>query len=469
MKSLKENPMVTEMARKYKMDAKDVRNAILEKYRRAALNADAGTEEQMAFEPKHDEAVNKFDKEFYPFWEDYEGRPHMETSFVKDPAFGEITGRALLGTWQEREEQEHKLRSGEVGGTQFYKKPTYYTKKEFYPKDHPDKTLAEQLKSTERIRFENLRGLEDPLPEGGFFKGGRVPFVKGGMGRREFLTWLGSLVGGIAGIKSGLIKFGVGKGKGTVAVKVGDTIIKNTKGMPDWFIPLVNRITKEGDNVTKKLGTVEREIVHTKKIGKGEEVTVYQNMDTGNVRVEYGPHIFNKEGKVIRPSNDNQVVHLEYKAGEVIEEGAMKGKKTDPEFSAAEAKPRVTNWEGDIEWEHMDIDKNVGDLLTDTSKLKTFAKKKLTHKDKVIAKKKQKYKTKLEKDPSEQLEYIEKKEGATIDDLLDEGKRVGEFDPKGYDPTGEVKGMNLPDKKIKKASGGSVDYDTYLPDIEDID
>ena len=74
----------------------------------------------------------------------------------------------------------------------------------------------------------------------------------------------------------------------------------------------------------------------------------------------------------------------------------------------------------------------------------------------------------MEKDPSEQLEYIEKKEGATIDDLLDEGKAVGEFDSKGYDTHNLWKGMNLPTKKIKKASGGSVDYDNYLPDIEDI-
>ena len=72
----------------------------------------------------------------------------------------------------------------------------------------------------------------------------------------------------------------------------------------------------------------------------------------------------------------------------------------------------------------------------------------------------------MEKDPSEQLEYIEKKGGATIDDLLDEGARVGEFETK----SGSYgKGINLPDKKIKKASGGSVDYDNYLPDIEDID
>ena len=73
MKSLKENPLVTEMARKYKMDAKDVRNAILEKYRRAVLNTEGGLEEQMAFEPKHDEVVETFDKKFYPFWDpDYQ-------------------------------------------------------------------------------------------------------------------------------------------------------------------------------------------------------------------------------------------------------------------------------------------------------------------------------------------------------------------------------------------------------------
>ena len=78
----------------------------------------------------------------------------------------------------------------------------------------------------------------------------------------------------------------------------------------------------------------------------------------------------------------------------------------------------------------MDIDKNVGDLLTDTSKLKTFAKKKLTHKDKVVAKKKQKYQKKLQEDTMEQVDYIEQKHGP------------------GPDPS---------------------DYDDYLPDIEDIE
>jgi hypothetical protein len=307
--------------------------------------------------------------------------------------------------------------------------------------------------------------------------GGRVPFGKGKLavtavdkGRRAFMKWLAGLTGAGIAAGTGLIKFGAIVGKGKTVIKAGDTIIQGTPGMPSWYIPLVNRIVKEGDNVTKKLSTIEREIVHTKKISKTDEVTVYNNLDTGNVRIEYGPHQFDKKGNVIRATNDVEVVHLEYRAPEIVESGKHAGKKTKPEFSATEAKPRVTNWEGDIEWEHMDIDKNVDDLLTDTSKLKQFGtKKKLTHKDKVIAKKKQTYQKKLEKDPSEQLEYIEKKEGATIDDLLDEGKAVGEFDPKGYDTHNTWKGMNLPTKKIKKASGGLASYDNYLPDIEDID
>ena len=42
MKSLKDNPFVSEMAKRYNMSAEDVRNAVLEKYRRAVLNAEGG-------------------------------------------------------------------------------------------------------------------------------------------------------------------------------------------------------------------------------------------------------------------------------------------------------------------------------------------------------------------------------------------------------------------------------------------
>jgi hypothetical protein len=299
-------------------------------------------------------------------------------------------------------------------------------------------------------------------------EGGRIGFGLGGIdkGRRAFMKWLSGMTGAAVATGTGLLKWGKLTGKGTTAIKAGDHIIQGTSGMPDWFVPLVNRVVKEGDDVSKKLATVEREIVHTKSISKTEDITVYQNLDTGNVRVEYGSPEFDKTGKVIRASNDPDVVHLEYKASEVVESGKYKGKKTKPEFSAAESEPEVVSWEGDIEKSGEHIVGKVDDLVTDTSKLKEYGTgKKLNIKDRLKAEQKKKYQKKLQSDTMEQIDYIEKKEGATIDDLLDEGKREGVFDPKGYDTQHDWKGMNLPkehDKKVtkkllettKKASGG---------------
>jgi hypothetical protein len=302
-------------------------------------------------------------------------------------------------------------------------------------------------------------------------EGGRIGFGLGGIdkGRRAFMKWLAGMTGAAVATGTGLLKWGKLTGKGTTAVKAGDHIIQGTSGMPDWFVPLVNRVVKEGDDVSKKLATVEREIVHTKSISKTEDVTVYQNLDTGNVRVEYGSPEFDKTGKVIRASNDPDVVHLEYKAPEevVTKKGSV---KTKSEFSAMESEPEVVNWDGDIEKSGEHIVGKVDDLVTDTSKLKEYGTgKKLNIKDRLKAEQKKKYQKKLQKDPLEQIDYIEGKGGASIDDILDEGKRVGDFDPKGYDTHNLWKGQNLPKKKTKKASGGSVDYDNYLPDIDDID
>ncbi len=117
--------------------------------------------------------------------------------------------------------------------------------------------------------------------------------------------------------------------------------------------------------------------------------------------------------------------------------------------------------EGDIEFSGENVVNRVEDLVTDTSELQKYATgKKLTIKELSESMKKQKYKNKLETDVMEQVDYIENKGGgyASMEDILDEGKRVGDFDPKGYDRYNEWKGQNLPDKKIKKASGGRVPF-----------
>ena len=212
--------------------------------------------------------------------------------------------------------------------------------------------------------------------------------------------------------------------------------------MPAWFKPLVNKVIKEGDDVTKKFATKEREIVHTKKIDDVDEVTVYQDLDTGNVTVEYGYHLTDDTGKVIRASNDPEVIHLSYKAAEEIptKKGSIKIKD---EFSAVEAEPEITNWDGDIDMTGVNEVTKVDDLITDTSKLQKYATgEKLTIKELSESMKKQKYKDKLETDSTEAINYIEKKHGP----FPDPGDYAG-----GKDETIEAF-----DKYYGKASGGRV-------------
>jgi hypothetical protein len=199
------------------------------------------------------------------------------------------------------------------------------------------------------------------------------------------------------------------------------------------------------------LATKEREIVHTKKLDEFDEVTVTQDLDTGNVRVEY-------QGST---NMGEAPIQLDYKAGEVVEDASRKaGKeiKTKSEFSAVESEPEIVNWDGDIEWTGENVVGKVDDLLTDTTKLETYATGKNPNIKKLLkSEQKQKYVNKLHDDTMEQVEYIENKGGEymPVEDILDEGARVGDFDPKGYRNL-DTKGMNLPERKIKKASGGRV-------------
>ncbi len=251
-------------------------------------------------------------------------------------------------------------------------------------------------------------------------KGGRVPFKLGGIdkGRRAFMKWLAGLTGAGIAAGTGLLKWGKVAGKGKTAVQVGDTIVQSTPGMPDWFIPLINRIVKEGDDVTAKLATKEREIVYTKKI-EGEEVTVYQNLDTGNVRVDYNSPYNMGEG--IGP------VSLEYKAPQVIDEGKHAGTKTNPEFEAYEPEPvGYVHGPDDyaIEWDGTNIVGRAEDLVSDTSKLKQFATKKKPTMGEIVTRKKK----------IDEVDAIHKNESDYIATKQGEG-----------------------------------DWDDYLPDIDDMD
>ena len=192
------------------------------------------------------------------------------------------------------------------------------------------------------LGLEGLNQLYHLLNMGGLYsEGGRAGFAAGGMGRRAFLKLMAALGATGVAAKSGLVSL-LGKGKGKqIAKELTEVPIKQTSDMPAWFKPLVNRVIKEGEDVTKQNAFKERMVVHKTKLPDSKtDVYVNQDLDSGDVWVDIGmeKHGF-ADGKFGQP------VRLEYKASEVIEPtintktGKVydKGGKTKEEFWVEEA------------------------------------------------------------------------------------------------------------------------------------
>ena len=142
-------------------------------------------------------------------------------------------------------------------------------------------------KGLSKQRFKNMRKPDDEFPDtrdnplNPFDKdldpekkadGGRIGFK---MGRRAFLKALGAGIGGAAALKSGIVSLG-GKTAGKEAVK---QVVKtpSVAGKPEWFDSLVNKVIREGDDVSKNFATKEREIVHKLDIDNLDDVKVTQD------------------------------------------------------------------------------------------------------------------------------------------------------------------------------------------------
>jgi hypothetical protein len=192
-----------------------------------------------------------------------------------------------------------------------------------------------------------------------FASGGRVGLA-GGMTRRAFLKLMGGVAAGIGAIKSGII----GAGKKGVAKKVVKEVIKTppVAGKPEWFDALINKVILEGDDVTKKLATKDREIVHTKKLNDQESVTVTQDLDDGAIRVEYDS-----------PDNLGQEpVMMQFKPGMADE--TTGGKKPADRFDVVETEPRYVGPDNtDIEFIGESGGPNISFIESDVTNLKTFA------------------------------------------------------------------------------------------------
>ena len=176
------------------------------------------------------------------------------------------------------------------------------------------------------------------------------------MGRRAFMKLLGGAAAGIGAAKAGLGSlFKAGK---PIATKI---VTPNVAGKPVWFDDLVNKVIKEGDDVTKQFATKDREIVHATKIGDDEMVTVTRDLDEGAIRVEYN-------------SSDNMyedTVQLQYKKPLPDENNP----RPAAEFDVAESGPVGRRYgPDDFEIEIDEVGGNkIEDLTSDVSKLKEYA------------------------------------------------------------------------------------------------
>jgi hypothetical protein len=224
--------------------------------------------------------------------------------------------------------------------------------------------------------------------------GGRIGF-KDGMSRRTFLK----LLGGLASIPIiGKIVKPIKLAKGVKNVPIIKT--ENVAGKPEWFDALVNKVIIEGDEVTKKFATGERQSIHQKTLDDGSVVRVTEDVDDGAIRVEY-------------ESEQNtfaDTVQLEYKKP-LPDEGAP-----DPvaEFSTAESGP-VGRQTGPDDYD-IDVDevggRSISDLDSDVSKLKEYATgKKLTMKEFIQSKKRRDRAKDISVDLEAQSDAVTRRQG----------------------------------------------------------
>ena len=263
--------------------------------------------------------------------------------------------------------------------------------------EDPNKSVLQAIKDENILSsaVERFTGAAAPLAER-FEEGGIARIgLKDGMNRRTFLKFL-------AGAASIPIV-----GKILKPFKIGKTVTKvpiiktdNVPGKPEWFDQLVNKVIIEGDEVTKRFATKDREIVHMKKIDDDNTVMVYQDLDEGAVRVDYDA-----------PSNMGEdTVSLQYKKP-LPDEGDP---RPTAEFEASELEPRYVGGpeDADIEFDGSGGGSSIKMLESDVSKLKEYATgQKQTLKEFIESKKRKDAVKRINEDTLEQAEYISGKYG----------------------------------------------------------
>ena len=250
--------------------------------------------------------------------------------------------------------------------------------------------LADKIESQMPVRAQE----EFDFAQGGIARLG----FKDGMTRRTFLK----ILGGAMSIP--II------GKFLKPMKVGKTVTKvpmiktdDVAGKPEWFDQLVNKVIVEGDDVTKKFATGERQSIHQKTLDDGSVVRVTEDVDQGAIRVEY-----QSEKNVFGDD-----VQLQYKKP-LPDEGDP---RPTAEFTTAESGPVGRSY-GPDDYE-IELDEvggtSIKDLDSDVSKLKEYATGKKPTMTEIVQNKKRRDKAKaISEDPEAQSDAVIRRQGEFI-------------------------------------------------------
>jgi hypothetical protein len=139
---------------------------------------------------------------------------------------------------------------------------------------------------------------------------------------------------------------------------------------------LAKRLWDEGADVTKTAARTDGQVVRRGTLESGDEVDMLYDTRSGDVSFEVSPKINTKTGGSTHSTQSgayNQGYGVDYRAGEIIDEGKHAGKKTKAEIDIAESRPvRTSNDDIELELDFTSAD----DAMSDLTELEAFANKK---------------------------------------------------------------------------------------------
>jgi hypothetical protein len=229
--------------------------------------------------------------------------------------------------------------------------------------------LYEEPVKTETVPEELPSEYKVSAAEGGYIdyikdynkyaRGGRIHLSEGGkgpkIGRRGFLGFL-------AGAAAAPFVAKFFKGKKTIqAAKVAGKVLPKVSGMPEWFTPLVNKIMKEGTDISPKATRVE-DIIKVKKLevpapdGKSNDIITMTEYPDGRIDIEanvYGGAFDSPFSLEYRPPRSD--INLD--TGAEI--------KSPGDFTVVEQRPKPESGNPgkiEIDYESMSVDDTISNL-----------------------------------------------------------------------------------------------------------